>query len=496
MPKTLPLSSDLKARLPTSEKSVILNVDDAEAQRYALARTLEGAGFTVWQAATGREGLEKAARLPDLVILDVKLPDMSGFEVCRRIKSDPRTSFIPVLHQSAIYVDTQFRVSGLESGADGYLVHPVEPEELLAMVRALLRLHRVERELRDSESRYRMMFDSSPMACCVFDLDTLRLLEVNEAALKTYGYSPAEFRVRKLDDLWHPEDLPRLWELLTRDPFGGASEARHVCRDGTFIDVEGSWRAIQVKGKQLGLAIFHDVTERNRMKDAEAAAQVRREVLGRLMDTQESERRHIARELHDEAGQLLASLLVGLRAVSGSKRLEDARRQARQLRSLASQTMEEISNLARGLHPTILDDMGLTEALRRLLEEYEKRHQVRTAMKNGHCHPDRLPSAVQIGLYRIIQEALTNVARHSQAKSAEVRFKSLPEGVEVTIADDGKGFDAANRKPGSHLGLQSMRERAALLGGRVSITSGPRGTQIVATIPTGKRSFQRRGNTG
>ena len=465
-------------------KPIILNVDDAEAQRYAVARTLEGAGFTVWQAATGQEGLDKAAQLPDLVILDVKLPDINGFEVCRRLKANPETALIPVLHQSAMYVDSQFRVTGLEGGADAYLIHPIEPEELLATVRALLRLRRAERDRRDSETRYRLMFDLSPMPCWVFDLATQCFVEANAAAIKAYGYSREEFLQLKLADI--SEDLPQLAEAVRKHWFARSAVSRHRRKDGRWIEVEGSCQSIQLDGQKLGLAIFNDVTERNRMVELEAAAQVRREVLGRLMATQEAERRHIARELHDEAGQLLASLLVGLRAVSESKRLEDARKQAKLLRSLASRAMDEIGNLARGLHPTALDDLGLSAALSRLLADYEKIHGVRVKLTSERLRPDQLAPAIQIGLYRIIQEALTNVVRHAEAKSVTVIFRSLPNCIEVTVADDGKGFDSSlhARPAGSHLGLQSMRERAALLGGRLDIESGPQGTRIVARIPT------------
>jgi PAS domain S-box-containing protein len=469
--------------LSTELQPVILNVDDAEAQRYAVARTLEGAGFTVWHAATGQEALEKVARLPDMVILDVKLPDINGFEVCRRIKANPETALIPVLHQSAMYVDSRFRVTGLEGGADAYLVHPIEPEELLATVRALLRLRRAERDRRDSETRYRLMFDLNPMPCWVFDLSTQSFIEVNEAAVHTYRYSRDEFLRLKLHDI--SPDLSKLAQSVQQNWFTRVTDGKHQRRDGSMIEVEGSCQRIQLDGQELGLAIFNDVTERNRITELEAAAQVRREVLGRMMAAQEAERRHIARELHDEAGQLLASLLVGLRTVSESRSIEDARKQARQLRSLASRAMDEIGNLARGLHPATLDDLGLSAALSRLLADFEKIHGVPVTLKSGRLRPDQLPEAVQIGIYRIVQEALTNVARHAQANSVEVRFNLLPHEIEVTVADDGYGFDASlPAESGTHLGLQSMRERAALLGGNLEIFSEPQGTQVVARIPT------------
>ena len=120
----------------------ILLVDDDVAKRYTIARTLVRAGFVVEEADSGSEALRLVASLPDLVILDVKLPDIDGFEVCRRIKSDPASAAIPVLHISTTFVDIEDKVHGLDSGADGYLTNVAEPMELVATVRALLRARR------------------------------------------------------------------------------------------------------------------------------------------------------------------------------------------------------------------------------------------------------------------------------------------------------------------------------------------------------------------
>ena len=127
-------------------KTTILNVDDNEAGRYAVSRILKQAGFEVLEAASGEEALRLIDRNPDLIILDVKLPDIDGFEVCRRIKSNPATDFIPILHLSATYHDSESRVKGLEGGADSYLTHPVEPLVLIASIRALLRIRKGEAE--------------------------------------------------------------------------------------------------------------------------------------------------------------------------------------------------------------------------------------------------------------------------------------------------------------------------------------------------------------
>ena len=128
--------------------ATVLVVDDSPENRYAIRRYLSGGEFDVWEAETGSEGLEMAARDPDLIVLDVHLPDINGFEVCRRLKEDERTRHIPVLQRSQSHVDAAARVHGLESGADAYLTEPVDPSVLVATARALLRVRRAENRLR------------------------------------------------------------------------------------------------------------------------------------------------------------------------------------------------------------------------------------------------------------------------------------------------------------------------------------------------------------
>src|ERR1700761_5629953 len=133
--------------------ATILVVDDSEDNRYAVRRHLEQAGFRVIEGASGEETLRLARDNPDLIILDVDLPDTNGFEVCQQIKNHPATAAIPVLNLSATFTMTRHRVQGLESGADAYLCHPVEAIELVATVNALLRVRRAEQALRDADRR-------------------------------------------------------------------------------------------------------------------------------------------------------------------------------------------------------------------------------------------------------------------------------------------------------------------------------------------------------
>ncbi|MBW3628296.1 MAG: response regulator, partial [Gemmatimonadetes bacterium] len=144
-----------------SDRIVVLNVDDYEAGRYATTRVLRQAGYDVVEATTGTEALLKAEEHPDIIVLDVNLPDVDGFEVCRRLKEAPATASIPVLYLSAAYRGPEHRVQGLEMGADGYLTQPVDGRELVATVNALLRARQVRDAVMDSEQRFRSLMTAS-----------------------------------------------------------------------------------------------------------------------------------------------------------------------------------------------------------------------------------------------------------------------------------------------------------------------------------------------
>ena len=172
----------------------ILNVEDYEGSREATSELLRREGFAVIEAASGAEALELARATPvQLVLLDVKLPDLSGYEVCRRLKADEITGSIPVLQISGSFVTGEDRVRGLESGADAYLVKPVEAQELIATIKALLRMREAEEARRESEARYQLLFEGNSLPTFIIDLETLELLAVNEAAVRHYGFKREEF---------------------------------------------------------------------------------------------------------------------------------------------------------------------------------------------------------------------------------------------------------------------------------------------------------------
>jgi PAS domain S-box-containing protein len=272
------------------------------------------------------------------------------------------------------------------------------------------------------------------------------------------------------------------------------------CRDGTLVPVKLSLNRFPgYKGHALGMVATDLSQQKRKQADEIKQAEVtRRLLLDHMLSAQEEERRRIARELHDEAGQLLTSLLVGLRTLEDSRNLTEVKTQGLRLRKITAQALDEVGRLARGLHPTVLDDHGLGVALSRYVAEYRRTHNVAVDLTLNEPGSTNLPSAVQIGLYRIVQEALTNVARHSGAKRVSIKFRRSSTALEVAIVDDGCGFDAKAVAVSSHrLGIQSMRERAAMLGGAVSFISRRRGTKILVRVPLAQEnlepSAQRRG---
>ena len=215
-------------------------------------------------------------------------------------------------------------------------------------------------------------------------------------------------------------------------------------------------------------------------------ADVRQHLLARAISAQEDERQRVARELHDETGQALTAILVGLRNVEAAAAGSAAQPIAADLRRLVAQTMRDVGRIARGLRPPTLDDLGLIAALQRYGEDLGNARGLVVDISGNAS--ERFPHAVETTLYRIIQEALTNVASHAQASGARVTIQLRNGAVEAVVRDDGIGFDLdvalspnARRQP---LGLMGMQERASLLGGSVVIDSCPdAGTTITVTLP-------------
>ncbi|WNG43309.1 response regulator [Archangium minus] len=247
---------------------ILLNINDNDANRYAVTRMLRAAGFQVLEGGTGAEALRLTAEeRPDLVILDVKLPDLNGIEVCRRLKADPRTAGIAVLHLSANYIRTENKVEGLESGADGYLTQPVDSAELLATVRSLLRMRQAEEQARAAALQWKTTFDSLGDGVCLLDRGG-RVMRANRAFVSLLGLSdeqvlgcPFEALMRAASDT--EAALP---------PCCGAVLA---CHEEAEVCLRARWFRVAAnpvegaEGTVVGaVRILTDITHRRELEDA------------------------------------------------------------------------------------------------------------------------------------------------------------------------------------------------------------------------------------
>jgi signal transduction histidine kinase len=261
----------------------------------------------------------------------------------------------------------------------------------------------------------------------------------------------------------------------------------------------GLWVPLIVRDRAIGVLVAQDKEGPDpRFSDedvriAEAFAEravvamdlserVARDALRRVVAGQELERQRLARELHDETGQALTSILLGLRAIEEADDLDEIRRSILSLRELVVETLQDVRRLAVELRPKALDDFGLLPALERLAETYRE-HTALDVQVEAALGAERLPAEIETALYRIIQEALTNVVKHAQARTVSVVLTKKGDAVAAVIEDDGRGFDQARASDGG-LGLVGMRERIALLNGRVAVESSEgRGTTVAVEVP-------------
>jgi PAS domain S-box-containing protein len=364
--------------------------------------------------------------------------------------------------------------------------------ERIAVAIGKARLYEAERRARaaaqTAERRFRLLVDGvGDYALYLLDADG-RVENWNAGAERLKGYPATEIVGLHFSVFYTPEDVASAAPLdaLTRAAAVGRhqEERWRVRRDGSRFWANVVITALRDdEGRLAGFAtLTHDLTERRR------EAEVRTRLLEQVISAQEDEQRRIARELHDATGQSLTSLLVRLRVLEDATTLEDARVDARELRGVTARALDEVRQLARGLRPIALDELGLAAALEQCAADYARARGIRVEVQVRGVEAGRLPAAVETALYRIVQEALTNAAKHADAQTVSIVVRRHGPAVQVIVADDGCGFDvkatlgASGSRAG--LGLHGMQERAASLSGSVMIESTPgEGTTVYARIP-------------
>ena len=365
------------------------------------------------------------------------------------------------------------------------------PAGMMGVTRDVTERHRMEEALRESEKRYRLLAENVTDVIWVTDMN-LRHVYLSPSARRLRGFEIEECLAQTFEEMLTPasyEVARRAFERQLaiekkrkRDPFRSWVLQLEVrCKDGSTVWTEDKVTFLRDSEQRpvRFLGVTRDITERKQAEDALRA------LSRRLVEVQEVERRQIARELHDEIGQALTGLKLLLETA--------ARMPARNLGSylgeaqaMINKLMALVQNLSLDLRPAMLDDLGLIPALLWHFERYTAQTGVRVIFKHKGLE-GRLTSEIETAVYRIIQEGLTNIARHAGVSEATVRLVANQDVLSVQIEDRGAGFDSeVALASGTSSGLNGMQERAVLLGGEFKIKSTPgAGTRLTARFPIG-----------
>jgi signal transduction histidine kinase len=302
--------------------------------------------------------------------------------------------------------------------------------------------------------------------------------------------------------------MPRTASKSGRVYLRGRSEVSDSVLDDPEVDHDvvrdfgartGLWVPLVARSVTIGVIAVHDKLSAdgrftdNDLRLAETFAsraavavdlsqRIARDVLRRIVDAQELERRRLARELHDETGQALSSILLGLKALDDKVESEAAREGVAEVRELVVATLHDVRRLAIELRPKVLDDFGLVPAVERLTESFGGQTGIGIRFESS-LADERLPTEVETALFRIIQESLTNIVKHARARNISIVLARKPGAAVAVIEDDGQGFDPSSVRDGG-FGLEGMRERVGLLDGRLQIESAEgAGTTLIAEVP-------------
>jgi PAS domain S-box-containing protein len=498
---------------PTIDRAAhtVLVVDDNPATRYATGRVMRAAGFKVAEAGSGAETLDLVARGVSAVVLDVHLPDIDGFELCRRIRANPPTATLPVVHLSAEYIRNEDRVTGLNAGADGYMVHPVEPAVLVATLQALIRARTAEDRLRRSEQRFRAIYDQAQSGIALLDEEG-RFADLNPALLKLLGRPREELIARRLADFvpagWRDfvEQQQRAANLSQAGPWRG--EFPLLAAGGQPVYLEWSVSSHVEPGVRIAIAI--DVSERyeleQRRRDLLEREQAARQVAERHSRTKDDFIAVLSHELRTPLNAIMGWVhILKRRGITpeGTKGLDAIERNVKTQARIISDILD-VSRINSGKLRLEREWTDAAELIASSIDALsgpmnEKRIRVDTDLRGAQA-----PAWVDPGRFQqIFWNLMTNAIKFSpEGGRIEVLLRREGESLVLSVRDRGQGIPAdflphlfdrftqsdapgKGRHGGLGLGLSIVKHLVDLHGGEVSAASaGPgQGATMRVEVP-------------
>lgn len=530
--QTAPTQSELQERVN------ILMVDDQPGKLLTYEAILSDLGENLVKATSAKDALEKLLKTDVAVVLmDVSMPEIDGFELAEIIRQHPRFQKTAIIFISAVHLTDLDRLKGYQHGAVDYLSVPIVPEVLRAKVKVFAELHRKNKQLErlNSELEQRVAERTAELQQKAVTLHRLNrdLAQKNQELDAIVQTAPDIIFSRNPDgsrdyissrfyeytgaapdtavgygwlEYVHPDDKDgSLAAWLKSVQSGKAYECDYRLRQS---DGQYRWyraRAVPLRdghgeivkwygtcsdihdSKLLEQSIRENAVELERMVESRTAAL--RRLSNRMMTMQDEERRRIAREIHDGLGQELAAakmILDGIMAKDTSPGMRQASLETSQLIDRAIQQVRTISHL---LHPPLLDEVGLVSALRWFLEGLSERSGINVVLEVNPPELGRLRSELETAIFRIVQEALTNMFRHSGARNGSVTVAESNGLIAVTVRDDGKGIEeqVIQLRPESvGVGIGGMRQRVTELGGTLRLSNANPGTIVEVVIPSAR----------
>jgi two-component system, NarL family, sensor histidine kinase UhpB len=518
----------------------ILVADDSKIERMILQDLLESEGHTVKATENGELAFQSAfVSLPDLIISDILMPVLDGFALCKSIRSDRRTAHIPFVFYTATYTKTEDEALGLKMGADGFFRKPMEWEQFYAAVSALARdikisgripktipdeeegnlyklynerlikkledkvfelekevqwRQEIEEELRESRQRLELAMEGANIGMWDWNVET-GIGHFSKKWVKNLGYESDEIvpHIDTWDKLIHPDDKEKAWKTIKANLNGNTNffENEHRLKDAF-----GGWRWMlsrgkvverDVNGKPLRQAgTFMEITERKAAEEAlKKSSDTLRDLSKYLQTAIENERIKIAQEIHDDLGQVLTAVKMDASWLIDKipQTMTDVIEKAKSVPDMIDKAILSVKRIVSDLRPGVLDDLGFAAAIEWQAGEYQQRtgvaHHVQIIPEDLGLDPD-----LSTALFRICQEALTNVAKHANSSQVLIKVVRANDFLDLSIMDNGVGIDEMKILDSRSFGLMGMRERAAAFGGSIEISRvHVGGTKVSVKIP-------------
>ena len=449
--------------------------------------------YQILTSLSGKEGIKIAKEeLPDTILLDIHMPGIDGFEVCKILKEDKITQHIPIILNSAIINDSQSIIRGLNIGADAFVTKPINPAELSAKVKVMLRIKQAEDNLKKESEKYRIMTETLPDAVTTINLGG-EITYASPRTIEIFGYdNHSEIIGKNAINALVPAQRDTAKQNLAaviKEGMIKDVEFRFIKNDGAEFTGELSASLIKNdKNEPIEfLIITKDITDRKIAENEIIAYQKKLKTLNsELTFAEEKERRRIAINLHDVLGQTLSIAHIKLSSLSNIKLPPKVERIIGESSELIHAAITESRTLTYDLSPPILYELGLIPAIKWRLEQIEEKFEIITNFKSSE-NTLNINSDISILLYRIICELLINIIKHANADLIEIKIRKDEKFFYFSVTDNGQGFNYQPKTKITKLGgfgLFSITERLDSIQGQLVIESEKEiGTKVLVIIP-------------